>query len=128
MKSVLFILLILISYKGFAQNTIEIKEVDQAFDLIFANPDAAIVALNTLEQQTKNQNDSLYGIVLNHKGVYYAVNSDLEKAIYYFFSATKHLKQNSEAKVNARKNKAVILKNKQKIGSHSALKKDIKRS
>lgn len=121
MKNVLFIFLLFLVNKGFSQNTVKIKEVDQAFDLIFVNPDAAIVALNTLEQQTKNQNDSLYGIVLNHKGVYYAVKSEFKTAIFYFDAAKRNLKKNSETGLKSSKNKAIALKKQGKVTEAIAL-------
>lgn len=96
----------------FAQSKATMQQVDAAFSLIFSNPSEALLSLNQLEAITKKQNDSLYAIVLNNKGVYHATLNELDQAIYYLEKAAAHKACNTVRQVKIKNNLAVIYKKK----------------
>lgn len=99
-------------YSFFAQSKASMEQVDAAFSLIFSNPSEALLSLNQLEAITRKQNDSLYAIVLNNKGVYHATLNNLDQAIYYFEKASIHKACNAVRQVKIKNNLAIIYKKK----------------
>jgi len=94
----------------FSQEKITPKQIESAYNSIFQQPDIALEQLQTLQERSKHQKDSLNSIVLGHIGVYYAVKSDFKQAAYYFDLAIKKGVKGSKSYVNTQKNKAIILK------------------
>lgn len=90
---------------------VDYEEVAQAFDLIFTEPQRAINTLNRLEKRTKQQHDSLYGIVLNNKGVYYGVQNNADSALHYFERAVNALINFDVRKARTFNNMGIVLKN-----------------
>lgn len=86
------------------------KEVTDGFDLIFSDPAQAIGVLIDLEERSKFQGDSLYGIVLNNIGVYHAVRSENEEALAYFEKSIQALPTHLERQVKTLTNAAIIYK------------------
>lgn len=115
LKFIGIILTLTLAYPSLAQQKVPPKSVEEAFNLIFQNPDKAIITLQQLEKDTKNQKDSLHSLVLNHIGVYHAVRSDLTQAGYYFDKSLKQAEKGSKTYVNSLKNRAVIYKKLGKI-------------
>lgn len=87
------------------------EDVKQAFDLIFSEPQLAIKALNRLEERSKRQNDSLYGIVLNNKGVYYGVQNNSDSALHYFEKAVNAFTNYDVRKAKTLNNMGIVFKN-----------------
>jgi DNA-binding CsgD family transcriptional regulator len=100
----------LLPFNGFAQKEVASIQVEDAFHLIFKDPEQAIEVLKKLEQNTKNQKDSLHSVVLSHIGVYYAVKSDLTAAGHYFDKSITTAVKGSKTQANAIKNKAIVYK------------------
>lgn len=94
-----------------AISKVSYSDVEQAFNLIFSQPEAAFKQLNHLEKRTKQQNDSLYGIVLNNKGVYYGMHNQTDSALYYFEKAVKVFTDNDVRKAKTLNNIGVVFKN-----------------
>lgn len=90
---------------------VDYEEVAQTFDLIFTEPQRAINTLNRLEKRTKQQHDSLYGIVLNNKGVYYGVQNNADSALHYFERAVNALINFDVRKARTFNNMGIVLKN-----------------
>jgi tetratricopeptide (TPR) repeat protein len=100
----------MLSFVCYAQNKVTPKQVEESFHLIFKDPELALNKLKTLEEQSKNQKDSLHSVVLSHIGVYYAVKSDLIQAELYFDKSIATAVKGSKTYTNALKNKAIIFK------------------
>jgi tetratricopeptide (TPR) repeat protein len=111
-KGCRLLFLLLWSYTWLAQSQATMKQINDSFSLIFSNPEEALQVLNRLETVTGKQQDSLYAIVLNNKGVYHATQNDLDKAIYYFEKAAANKACNAVRRVKIKNNLAVIYKKK----------------
>jgi tetratricopeptide (TPR) repeat protein/DNA-binding CsgD family transcriptional regulator len=98
------------------QKKVDYEEVVQAFDLIFSEPQRAINTLNQLEKRTKQQHDSLYGIVLNNIGVYYGVQNNTDSALHYFERAVNALMNYDVRKAKTFNNMGIVLKNAGRYG------------
>lgn len=103
----LFGILFFYPASALSQNKVTFEEVEQSFQLIFSSPDKALVKLDELERKTKKQNDSLYSIVLNYKGIYYATQNDLTKSIDYFEKAYDNIEHDELFKLKIRVNTGV---------------------
>ncbi len=86
------------------------QEVEESFNLIFTDPAEAITVLTDLEERSKFQGDSLYGIVLNNIGVYHAVRSENDIALAYFERAIQALPKNKARQVKTLTNAAIVYK------------------
>lgn len=109
-KKIIVFYFVIFSFPSFAQSKVAPKQVEEAFHLIFKNPDKAIEVLQQLERDTKSQKDSLYSMVLSHLGVYYAVKSDLTQAGLYFDKSLEQAVKGSKNYVNTLKNRAIVYK------------------
>jgi tetratricopeptide (TPR) repeat protein/DNA-binding CsgD family transcriptional regulator len=58
--------------------------IEATFQLIFSDPNQALLKLRALEKQTAIRKDTLYASVLNKTGVYYGVTLQPDSALYYF--------------------------------------------
>ena len=95
---------------SFSQGKVTPKQIESAYNSIFQQPDIALEQLQTLQERSKHQKDSLNAIVLGHIGVYYAVKSNFKQAVPYFDLAIKKGVKGSKSYVNTLKNKAIVLK------------------
>jgi tetratricopeptide (TPR) repeat protein/DNA-binding CsgD family transcriptional regulator len=100
----------------YAQTKVKSDEVETCFNLIFTNPDEAIVKLDRLEKITRNQKDSLYSIVLNNKAIYYATQNNLDKAIDYFEKAYEYADKDELFRVKILNNAGITYR---KSGNYS---------
>jgi len=108
-KPLLAIFLFFFSF-SFSQEKVTPKQIESAYNSIFQQPDIALEQLQTLQERSKHQKDSLNAIVLGHIGVYYAVKSNFKQAVHYFDLAIKKGVKGSKSYVNTLKNKAIVLK------------------
>lgn len=97
------------------EKKITYDEVKNTFDLIFKEPNQAKKRLDILERETKKQKDSLYTIVLNNKGVYFGVQSDIDSCLYYFKKALKLSQKGSVRQLSINNNIAILLKKNRQI-------------
>jgi len=109
-KKIILLCLGMLSFTCYTQNRVTSKQVEDSFHLIFKDPELALNKLKILEQQSKNQKDSLHSVILSHIGVYYAVKSDLIQAELYFDKSIAKAVKGSKTYTNALKNKAIIFK------------------
>jgi len=110
MKKLYFLLIVLFFCKGFAQEKVIVADMDKAFALIFSNPKQAKLDLDRLEIRCKKQNDSLYSIILNNKGIYYAVQTQMDSALIYFNKSIALVDGTSKRYVGTQTNIAIIYK------------------
>ena len=110
MNKFFYILLFIVSSNMFSQEKATIVAADKAFALIFSNPKQAKIDLDKLEIQVKEQKDSLYSIILNSKGVYYAVQTQMDSALIYFYKSSSAANKTSKRYLGTQTNIAVILK------------------
>lgn len=110
LKKIILFCFCMLPFVGLAQNKVTSKQVEDSFELIFKDPEQAIGVLKKLEQDTKNQKDSLHSIVLSNIGVYYAVRSDLTAAGAYFDKSIVMAVKGSKTQANALKNRAIVYK------------------
>lgn len=92
------------------------EDVQRSFNLIFSDPDSAYNVLMGLEGRSKLQPDSLHAIVLNHLGVYHAVQGKSQEAIAYFEQSLAQLDEGSKRKATTLNNLAIVYKN---IGNYA---------
>lgn len=109
-KKIIVFCFVIFSFPSFAQSKVAPKQVEEAFHLIFKNPDKAIEVLQQLERDTKSQKDRLHTFVLSHLGVDQAVQSDLADADFYFYKSLEQSVKGSKTYVNTLKNNTIIYK------------------
>jgi DNA-binding CsgD family transcriptional regulator len=110
-KNIVFILLLLVPTLVFSQNKKAVhKEIEESFSWIFKNPKLALQKLNKLEDVCRNDKDSLYGIVLNYKGIYYVTNDKLDLAITHFENSLNYFEQNKERWIKTKNNLGIAYK------------------
>lgn len=112
MKTLLCFFLLLVSFASRSQSKVTAADVDKSFSLIFSNPKQAKLNLDALEIQAINQKDSLYGIILNSKGIYYATQTQLDSALIYFYKSRVLANNASKRFVGTQTNIAIIYKKK----------------
>ena len=110
MKKLFFILLVLHFCKINAQEKVSIQDADKALTLIFSNPYQAKIELDRLELLSKKQNDSLYSIILNSKGIYYAQLTKMDSALIYFNKSSALSDKTTKRYINTQVNIAIVLK------------------
>jgi tetratricopeptide (TPR) repeat protein len=110
MKSYIAVLLLLISFDSFSQEKVVISDLDKAFALIFSDPEQAKLDLDRLEIAAKKQNDSLYSIILNNKGIYFAVQTQMDSALIYFNKSIALVNGTTKRYVGTQTNIAIIYK------------------
>jgi DNA-binding CsgD family transcriptional regulator len=120
-KKLLLLLFILLSYRGVSQEKVTIANVDKAFALIFSDPKQAKADLDQLEIRAKTQNDSLYSIILNNKGVYYAVQTQMDSAFYFFNKSSALADKAGKRYLGTQNNIAIIYKKKGEMDKAIAL-------
>lgn len=111
----LFGLLFFYPTQTLSQNKVTFEEVEESFQLIFTSPDKALKTLDELERKTKKQSDSLYSIVLNYKGIYYATQNNLTKSIDYFERAYDHVEHDDLFKLKIRVNTGIAYRKNRQI-------------
>ena len=108
-KTLIIFYLTHLSIYCYSQNNVKYDEVKNAFDLIFKDPKKAKKELDLLEKKTIKQEDSLYALVLNNKGVYFGVQTNIDSSLYYFNKAVKHIKKGSVRYLSINNNIAILL-------------------
>lgn len=78
---------VFISFTCLAQQTTLEEKQDEAFQFIFTNKEKAIVVIDSLIDVYKNNTDFKQGKNFSNKGVYYAVQNQLDSAVVYFNKA-----------------------------------------
>ena len=110
MKTLFTSFLLLLSCYSFSQDKITMSDANKVFALIFSDPHQAKLELDRLELQSKKQNDSLYSIILNTKGVYYAQLTKMDSALIYFNKSSALVDITTKRYLNTQNNIAIILK------------------
>lgn len=109
-KKILLLFFVFTNIYCFSQEKkITYDEVKNAFDLIFKEPKQAKIKLDLLEKKTINQKDSLYALVLNNKGVYFGVQTNIDSSLYYFNKAAKHIDKGSVRFISINNNIGILL-------------------
>ncbi|MEC5164611.1 tetratricopeptide (TPR) repeat protein/DNA-binding CsgD family transcriptional regulator [Flavobacterium sp. PL11] len=121
MNNFLTLLLLIIVTIGYSQNQVSIAETDKAYGLIFSNPTQAKMELDQLEKRAKDQKDSVYSIILNNKGVYFAVQTQMDSALIYFKKSSSLVNKTARRYVGTQTNIAVIYKKRGEIDKAIAL-------
>ena len=108
----LLLLTLLIVKQTSAQQN-ELKNIqDQAFELIFKNQNKAIVLIDSLIKEHENNKTYVQGINLSHKGVYYAVQNQLDSAAVYFNKAIELTPKKHKFYPNLLNNLSIVYKKK----------------
>jgi len=114
MKSILFLLALLSFFQGFSQKQTPEQEIHAqlgvAFKLIFSNPDEAFKQLTALEKKTAIRKDTLHGIALNNKGVFYGVTFQPDSALSYFKRALLYFPKEHKRYPGILSNSAIVYK------------------
>ena len=121
MKTFFSLLLLIIASISYSQSQVAIAEADKAYSLIFSNPKQAKIELDQLEKRARDQKDSVYSIVLNYKGVYYAVQTQMDSALIYFKKSSALVNKTARRYVGTQTNMAVIYKKRGEIDKAIAL-------
>lgn len=82
-----FLILCICSGTILSQQNLLKQKQEEAFQLIFTNQDKAIVIIDSLIEANKNNLDFKQGKNFSHKGIYYAVQNQLDSAAVYFNKA-----------------------------------------
>ncbi|GGE26703.1 tetratricopeptide repeat protein [Psychroflexus planctonicus] len=84
-----FLISIFLSFACFAQDSVLKERQDEAFELIFSDPENALNKIDSLNKQNKLLRPGNQSRNLSLKGVYYGVQNELDSAVYYFQNALK---------------------------------------
>lgn len=86
------------------------NEIEDSFSMLFKNPQQALNKLNKLEEICSKDKDTLYGLVLNYKGIYYVTNDKLDLAITHFENSLNYFEQNKERWIKTKNNLGIAYK------------------
>jgi tetratricopeptide (TPR) repeat protein len=85
---IILVLVVVFWYQSLpAQDEALINSQDQAFNLIFQDPEKAIVLIDSLIEQYQFDKTHVQGKNLSNKGVYYGVQNKLDSSLFYFQKA-----------------------------------------
>ncbi|MCL9769721.1 transcriptional regulator [Flavobacterium sp. HXWNR69] len=91
-----------------AQNKVTFEDTQKAFQEIFTNPQLAKKKLDAYEKITVENKDSIYGLVLNAKGIYYGVLGNNKKSLEHFKKALPFFGLDVERQVKTLNNIAIV--------------------
>jgi len=106
-----FILLCFIE-PNYSQDSLVYKKQEDAFRLIFENREKAIVLIDTLISKYEHDKSHIQGKNLSNKGVYYAVQNQLDSAKLYFEKALDITEKDHVFYPNLSNNLAIVYKKK----------------
>lgn len=96
----------------YGQDSLLYKKQEDAFRLIFENREKAIVLIDSLISEYEHVQTHVQGKNLSNKGVYYAVQNQLDSSIYYFEQALHITEKDHVFYPNLSNNLAIVYKKK----------------
>lgn len=96
----------------YGQDSLLYKKQEDAFRLIFENREKAIVLIDSLISEYEHVQTHVQGKNLSNKGVYYAIQNQLDSSIYYFEQALHITEKDHVFYPNLSNNLAIVYKKK----------------
>lgn len=107
-KTLISLLVIFFVSSFYAQKKVTYDDTQKVFQEIFTNPQLAKKKLDIYEKITSENKDSIYGLVLNNKGVYNGVLGNNQKSLEYFKKALPFFSLDVDRQVKTLNNIAIL--------------------